>query len=88
MTANAGPVVRQAELVAARTASEQAGAGAGRPRGMRRGDAVRELKKRDNFRNFAHIGFVYLVIVSTIALTIWSLGWLSAPASAGGGISR
>ena len=54
-----------------------------RPKGVRRGEAIRELKKRDNHTNFYHIGFVYLVIAVAIAATIWSyhlvaaegLGW-------------
>lgn len=54
-----------------------------RPKGLRRGEAIRELKKRDNYTNFYHIGFVYLVIAATISATIWSyhlvasegLGW-------------
>ncbi|MFT3730212.1 MAG: fatty acid desaturase [Hyphomicrobium sp.] len=49
-----------------------------RPKGVRRGDAIRELKKRNNYTNFAHIGFVYLVIVATIAATIWSYGAVAA----------
>jgi fatty acid desaturase len=56
---------------------------AARPKGVRRGEAIRELKKRDNHTNFYHIGFVYLVIAVAIAATIWSyhlvaaegLGW-------------
>jgi fatty acid desaturase len=49
-----------------------------RPRGVRRGEAIRELKKRDNTTNFAHIAFVYLVIVSSLAVTIWSYGAVAA----------
>jgi fatty acid desaturase len=49
-----------------------------RPRGIRRGDAIRDLKKRDNITNFAHIGFVYLVIVASVGLTIWSYGAVEA----------
>ena len=41
-------------------------------KGVRRGEAIRELKKRDNSTNFGHIAFVYLVIVASIAVTIWS----------------
>ena len=44
-----------------------------------RGNAIRELKKRDNFTNFVHIGRVYLVIIVAISCAIWSygrrLGW-------------
>jgi hypothetical protein len=76
MTANA---LAKTDL-AAETAS---GSGAARPKNVRRGEAIRELKKRDNHTNFYHIGFVYLVIAATIAATIWSyhlvaaqgLGW-------------
>lgn len=49
-----------------------------RPRGIRRGDSIRELKRRDNYTNFAHIGFVYLVIATAIGLTIWSYGAVAA----------
>ncbi|AGK58734.1 fatty acid desaturase [Hyphomicrobium denitrificans 1NES1] len=56
---------------------------AARPKGVRRGEAIRELKKRDNYTNFYHIGFVYFVIALAIGFTIWSyhlvdvegLGW-------------
>lgn len=41
-----------------------------RRKGARRGDAIRELKKRDNYTNFVHIGRVYLVIIAMIAGTI------------------
>ncbi len=63
------------------TARDAVDAAAGaRPRPARRADAIRELKKRDNYTNFAHIGFVYLVIAVSIGLTIWSY---SAVAAAG-----
>lgn len=57
--------------------------GNAKPKGIRRGDAIKNLKKRDNHTNFYHIGFVYAVIAATLAVTIWSyhvvaaegLGW-------------
>jgi fatty acid desaturase len=77
--------MKDADLVAERTsaAGSAATTEAARPKGVRRGDAIRELKKRDNHTNFAPIGFVYLVIVASIVATIWSyhlvaaagLGW-------------
>ncbi len=71
MTVNAGSAVGDAGL----SAREVPGAGAApRPKGVRRGEAIRDLKKRDNYTNFAHIAFVYLVIVASIGLTIWSYG--------------
>jgi len=65
MTANA---FAKTELVA-ETASAP---GAARPKGQRRGEAIRELKKRDNSTNFYHIGFVYLVIAAAIGGAVWS----------------
>ncbi len=75
MTVNARSAVSDLAARAAAGAQPEA-----RPRGVRRGEAIRELKKRDNYTNFAHIGFVYLVIIASIGLTIWSYG---AVASAG-----
>jgi fatty acid desaturase len=49
-----------------------------RPKGIRRGEAIRDLKKRDNYTNFRHIGFVYLVIAASIAATIWSFHFVAA----------
>ena len=75
MTANAGSAMNNVGM-AART-SPAAGstdkADASRTKGMRRGDAIRELKKRLNFTNFVHIGRVYLVIIVAIAGAIWKL---------------
>ncbi len=86
MTVNAGSALRTADLTVPKTspdASSRGSADAARPKGARRGEAIRELKKRDNYTNFRHIGFVYLVIVASIAATTWSyhlvaeagLGW-------------
>src|SRR6185437_12314840 len=75
MTANAGSTLRTADLAVPQTShdgSSLAPADAARPKGVRRGEAIRELKKRDNHTNFWHIGYVYLVIVASIAATIWS----------------
>lgn len=75
MTANASAAMNDAGAVAARTsAAGRAGTYSAPPKGVRRGDAIRELKKRDNYTNFAHIGFVYLVIIASVAATIWSYG--------------
>lgn len=75
MTVNAGSALDTAGLAAREVAGGGASAKAGdRPKGVRRGDAIRELKKRDNYTNFRHIALVYLVIVASIALTIWSYG--------------
>jgi fatty acid desaturase len=49
-----------------------------RPNSVRRSDAIRDLKKRDNHTNFAHIGFVYLVITAVIAAAIWSYGLVAS----------
>ncbi len=73
MTVNAGSAVGNL------TVREAAGASTDpRPRGARRGEAIRELKKRDNYTNFAHVGFVYLVIIASISATIWSYGAVAA----------
>lgn len=45
---------------------------------IRRRDAIRALKARDNVTNFAHIAFVYLVIVASIGVTIASYGAVAA----------
>ena len=45
---------------------------------MRRGDAIRELKKRDNYTNFVHIGLVYLVIVASIAARSGAISLVAA----------
>jgi len=75
MTLNAGSALDAAGLAARENAGAGAPAkGADRPKGVRRGDAIRELKKRDNYTNFRHIAFVYLVIAASIGLTIWSYG--------------
>jgi fatty acid desaturase len=84
MTATASSAPSEASLsdVQVRTAST-ARSGEKRPKGTRRGEAIRELKKRDNSTNFYHIALVYLVIAASIAATIWSyrfvasegLGW-------------
>lgn len=47
---------------------------------IRRRDAIRALKARDNVTNFAHIAFVYFVIIASIGVTIASY---SAVAAAG-----
>lgn len=49
-----------------------------RAKPIRRGDAIKELKKRDNFTNFKHIGFVYLVIVASIAAAVASMYLVAA----------
>jgi fatty acid desaturase len=49
-----------------------------RQRGIRRGDAIKELKKRNNYTNIAQIGFVYLVIIASIGVTVWSYGAVAA----------
>ncbi len=69
MTVNAGSAV--SDLAVREAAGAQADP---RPRGVRRGEAIRELKKRDNYTNLAHIGFVYLVIIASLGATIWSYG--------------
>ncbi len=75
MTVDAGSALSGAGL-AAREISDTGGQakGADRPKGVRRADAIRELKKRDNITNFRPIAFVYLVIVAAISLTILSYG--------------
>lgn len=77
MTANASSA-RQDTAKARAGAATAAGAAerpsASRPKGVRRGEAIRELKRRDNTTNFAYIGFVYFVIVATLSVTIWSYG--------------
>ncbi|MET0640220.1 MAG: fatty acid desaturase [Hyphomicrobium sp.] len=73
MTVNAGSAaggLAAREVVGAPTEA--------RPRGVRRGDAIRELKKRDNYTNLAHIAFVYLVIIVSLTATIWSYGAVGA----------
>ncbi|MET0432037.1 MAG: fatty acid desaturase, partial [Hyphomicrobium sp.] len=73
MTVNAGSAaggLAAREVVGAPTEA--------RPRGVRRGDAIRELKKRDNYTNLAHIAFVYLVIIVSLTATIWSYGAVAA----------
>ena len=53
MTANASAAMNDAGAVAARTsAAGRAGTYSAPPKGVRRGDAIRELKKRDNYTNF------------------------------------
>jgi fatty acid desaturase len=75
MSAKASSAVTEGDSAAVRTSVGPVGtAEAGRPKGVRRGEAIRELKKRDNYTNFAHIAFVYLVIFGAIATTIWSYG--------------
>ena len=79
MSANAGPAIKNGDM--ARTSSAAGSTGkvdAPRTKGVRRGDAIRELKKRDNYTNFVHIGRVYLVIIATIAGTIWSYSLVAA----------
>lgn len=71
MTASA---LAKTEL-AADTANAPEAAG---PKRVRRGEAIRELKKRDNYTNFHHIGFVYLVIALAIGATIWSYHFVAA----------
>lgn len=56
------------------------GSNQARSKGIRRGDAIRALKARDNLTNFGYIAFVYFVIVATIGVTIASY---SAVAAAG-----
>lgn len=76
MTVNVGSAVGNAGLTTARDAAIPGAAtkADARQKGVRRGEAIRDLKKRDNYTNFAHIAFVYLVIVASIGLTIWSYG--------------
>ena len=75
MSANAGPAIKIGDMARTSSAAGSTGkADAPRTKGVRRGDAIRELKKRDNYTNFVHIGLVYLVIIATIAGTIWSYG--------------
>lgn len=54
----------------------------------RRPQDTRSLKARDNWTNLAYIGMVYLIVVATLAVTIWSYGaaadaglgwWWNAP---------
>jgi fatty acid desaturase len=48
--------------------------------GSRRFNAeeINALKERDNWTNFKHIGFIYLIIVCTIGGTYWSISQISA----------
>jgi len=76
MTVNSTAAIKEAGLAAARTFPDKIDST--RPKGMRRGDAIRDLKRRDNYTNFAHIGFVYLVTTAVIAAAIWSYGLVAA----------
>ena len=53
------------------------------PRQSNRTAEIAELKARDNHTNVFYIGMVYLVLVATIGITIWSYA-----AIADAGLSR
>jgi len=81
MSTNAGSAVRESDWGVQPPPVSAPGAAASqssRPKGIRRGEAIRDLKKRDNYTNFRHIGFVYLVIAASIAATIWSFHFVAA----------
>src|SRR6185312_12223053 len=78
MSANAGPAIKIGDMARTSSAAGSTRKAAPRTKGVRRGDAIRELKKRDNYTNFVHIGRVYLVIIATIAGTIWSYSLVAA----------
>ncbi|HVZ04595.1 fatty acid desaturase family protein [Hyphomicrobium sp.] len=81
MTVNAGSALRKSEAVSQLAPNPAASANTpetGPRKGVRRGAAIRELKKRDNYTNFAHIAVVYIVIVASIAGAIWSYHLVAA----------
>ena len=79
MAVNASAAVRDAGLTAEKTghSAQPEKVDAVRAKPIRRGEAIRELKKRDNHTNFKHIGFVYLVIFASVAAAIASMHFVA-----------